>query len=180
MLLHGVTLGIARADEHTKKDARNIRVENGRPLPECEASNRTRRISTDPFERQQRVFIVRQLAVVACDGLSRDRLQPLRPDVVAKWTPRSRDVRLVRNRQCVKRGKFLEPLGVLGQHTVDLRLLQHDLGHQNVIRVVSAAPRQIASVTAVPREQALTEAATIWRGRQRKRSGPTARLGHLV
>ena len=82
------------------------------------------------------------------DRLARDRLQPARPDVVAERIPRLGHLALGRGRQHLHRRKFSEPLGVLRQHAIDLRLLQHDLGHEDVVRVVGLAPRQVAAVPA--------------------------------
>jgi len=46
---------------------------------------------------------------------------------------------------------------VLGQHAVHLGLLQHDLRHQDVVRVVGPPPRQIAAVPVVPAQQGPAE-----------------------
>jgi hypothetical protein len=63
-----------------------------------------------------------------------------------------------------------------------LRLLQHDFGNENVVRIVGLAPRQIAAVAAVPRQQPLPETAAIgWdRQRERARAGVLLLDGHFV
>jgi hypothetical protein len=68
------------------------------------------------------------------------------------------------------------------QHAIDLRLLQHDFGNENVVRVVGLAPRQIAAVAAVPGQQPLPETAAIGRDRQRERARASVLLldGHFV
>ena len=89
-LLHRVTLRIALADEDAIQHARHVGVENGLALAEREAANRAGGVLADALERQQRLAIARQLAVVVLDRLLRDGLQALRPDVVAERPPRLR------------------------------------------------------------------------------------------
>ena len=64
MALHRVALGIALADEHAEQHARDVGVENGRALAEREAADRAGRVGADALERQQRLLVGRQLAVV--------------------------------------------------------------------------------------------------------------------
>ena len=68
-----------------------------------------------------------------------------------------RDVAFVGGRKRRERRVAIQPLVILGQHAVDLRLLQHHLRHEDVIRVAGAAPRQIAAVGAIPRQQSSGE-----------------------
>ena len=70
---------------------------------------------------------------------------------------------LRRRRQRLERRILVEPLGVLRQHAIDLRLLQHDLGDEDVVRVVGLAPWQVAPVASVPRQQPLAKPAPIRR-----------------
>ena len=98
-------------------------------------------------------LVVGQRAAVARDRLARDRVQPARPDVVAERVPGLDDVALGRRGQRLERRIAVEPLVVLRQHAIDLRLLQHDLGDEDVIRIARLAPRQVASVPPVPGEQ---------------------------
>ena len=82
------------------------------------------------------------LSAVGRDRLSRDRLQPLRPDVVTERPPRLRDIAFGRIGERFERGILLEPLVVFRQHAIDLRLLQHDFRDEDVIRIGCLAPRQ--------------------------------------
>ena len=93
MPLHRVALRIALADEHAEQHARDVGVENGGALAEREAADRAGRVGADALEREQRLLVGRQLAAVARDRLARDRLQALRPDVVAERIPRRRSLR---------------------------------------------------------------------------------------
>ena len=88
----------------------------------------------------------------------------LRADVVAERIPRLGHVVFAAPSASASQRRILvEPLGVFRQHAIDLRLLQHDLGHEDVVRVVGLAPRQIAAVAAVPGQQPLPEAPAIGR-----------------
>ena len=116
---------------------------------------------------------------------SRDRLQAVRPDVVAERPPGLRDVTLRGRRERVERRVLLEPRVILRQHAIDLRLLQHDFRHEDVVRVVRPAPRQVAPVPPVPGQQPIAEAAAV--GRRRQRGECTARsarwgaaTGHII
>jgi hypothetical protein len=64
---------------------------------------------------------------------------------------------------------------VLRQHAIDLRLLQHDLRHEDVVRVVGGAPRQLAAVDAIPGQKMTTKALPFGGRRQRLRAFRTRR-----
>ena len=120
-----------------------------------------------PLNDSSVVVVGRQLAVVLRDRLLRDRLQALRPDVVAERVPRPGDLRGRRLGQHRERRILAEPLVILRQHAIDLRLLQHDLGDEDVVRVVGVAPRQVAAVLAIPRQQVAAKALPQRRCRER-------------
>ncbi len=153
LLPHRVRLGIAAPDEHAKQDARDVGVQDGGALTECEAPDRAGGVRADALEGEQRGFVGGQLAAVTLDRLACDRMKPARPDVVAERPPRVRDVALVRGRERRERRVAIQPLVVLGQHAVHLRLLQHHFRDEDVVRIAGAAPGQIPAVGAIPRQQ---------------------------
>src|SRR5262249_27418502 len=73
-----------------------------------------------------------------------------------------------------------EELAVLGQHAVHLRLLQHDLGHEDAVRLARAPPGEVAAVSRVPGEQPALERADRSRLGQAHRAesttGPSGRM----
>src|SRR5215470_12543231 len=167
MLLHRVALEVAVADEDAEQDARNVGVENRGALAKREAADRAGCIRADALERQQRLFVRRQPTAVAFHGLSRDALEALRPDVVAEGIPRRRHILLGCGGERLERRILLEPLRVLRQHTIDLRLLKHDLRYEDVVRVVGLPPGQVATVAPIPGQQAVAEPPAVgWRGQR--------------
>ena len=185
MTLHRVALRIAVGDEDAKEHARDVGVEDRRALAERKAADRAGRVGADALEGEKRFFVGGQLAAVSGDRLARDRLQPLRADVVAERVPGVGHLLLGCGRERFERRVLVEPLGVLRQHAIDLRLLQHDLGDEDVVRIAGLSPRQIAPVAAVPRQQPVAKSAAIGRHRQRRRFGPASRLagalcGHIM
>src|SRR5260221_8679634 len=160
---HRVALGRAGADEEAEEAARDVGVEIRRPLAEGEAHDGARRVLADPLERPERRLVRRQLAAVALDRLACDRVEPLRADVVTERPPGLGDVGLRRIRQRAQARLFVQPLLVLRQDAVDLLLLQHDFGPEDVVRVASVPPRQTAPVRPVPLEEPAPEPLTVCR-----------------
>ena len=142
-----VRLHVAASDEDAEQDARHVGVENRGTLAEREASDRACRVLADPFEGEERLGIRRQLAVVSRDRLAGDCVQPARPDVVAERPPCGRNVHFGCSGERFERRIFLEPLVIFRQDPIDLRLLQHDLRDQDVVRVGGVAPRKVAAVS---------------------------------
>ena len=118
-----------------------------------------------PLNERSVGSVRRQLAAVALDRLARDGVQPARPDVVAERPPRLGDVGFRRVGERLQARILLQPLVVFGQHAIDLRLLQHDLGDEDVVRVAGVPPRQVAAVRAIPLEQPAPEPLSIGRNR---------------
>ena len=50
---------------------------------------------------------------------------------------------------------------ILRQHAIDLRLLEHHFGHEDVVRIVGLPPGQIASVAPVPLEEPPAESLSV-------------------
>ncbi len=166
-------LDVATAEKHTQEHAGDVGVDDGGTFTKREAANRSCRVCANAFERSQRFFIRRELSAESLHGFARDRLQPLGPNVIAKRVPRVGHI----FRRCIgercKGRIFLEPLLVFRQDAVDLRLLQHDLGDEDVIRVVGVAPGQITPIFAIPGQKPAAKALAYlrrWQGMRHERS----------
>ena len=158
MPAHGVGLQIASSDKDPEEHARNVGVEYRGALTEREASHGTSGVLANALEREQRRLIRWQLPAIALDRLSSDAVKSPRPDVVAERSPGCRHVGFGGGGQHFERRIFFQPLGVLRQHALDLRLLQHDLGHEDVVGIRSLSPRKVASVASIPCQQSSSEA----------------------
>ena len=167
---HRVRLVIAVRDEDAEQYAGDVRVQDRRTSPECKAQNGAGSVGADALEGSQRRLVARQHTAVAGHRLSRDRLQAPGPDVVAEWVPCPRHVCFGRRRERGKARILLEPFAILRQHPIDLGLLEHHLGNEDVIGVGRAAPGQIAAVAPIPGEQPAAEALAFIRAGQGEHS----------
>ena len=144
MTLHRVALGVALPTKMRKRTRRRSCRESRRARRTRSCGSR-RRYAPMPLNEQGRL-IRGQLAAVVRDRLARDRLQALGrmlPERYRSWSLRAPAPPPAR-----RTTDILEPFGVFRQHAIDLRLLQHDLRHEDVIRVVRRPPRQVPSVAA--------------------------------
>jgi cob(I)alamin adenosyltransferase len=80
-------------------------------------------------------------------------MEPPRPHVVAERPPRLGHFVNRRIGQAPERRVLFEPFVVLRQYAIDLGLLEHHLGDEDVVRVGGPPPRQVAAVRAVPRKE---------------------------
>ena len=80
-----------------------------------------------------------------------------RPPVVAEAGPECQHLVDGRSRKLVDAREAVQEALVIGQHGFHPGLLQHDLGHPDAIRILRAAPGQIAPVAVEPGEQIAPE-----------------------
>jgi hypothetical protein len=172
----GVGLRVTRPDEHPKQDACNVRVEDGCAAAEREARQCSGRVSADALERSKRCLVRGQAPTVARNSFSGDRVQSLRPDVVPERIPRACNVGLRRVSKRRQARVLAEPLMVFGQHAIDLRLLEHHLRNENVVRVVGLAPRKCSPVVIVPSQQQTPEALTLLGTGKRETASPRSQM----
>ena len=177
---------VARQSELVREDPAHVGVHRGHVLVVGEDEDGARRVRADAGERAQAVGRARQLRRAAVrrggDGRRRALLQPPRPVVVAEALPAPEHVGERRRGEALERRPHLEPFDEARRHPGHLRLLQHDLADQDGVGVGGAAPRQVAPVVRVPREQALLQRTGASRGRRgeapaglmcRARGGPS-------
>jgi hypothetical protein len=80
-----------------------------------------------------------------------------RASVVAKALPRPKDLVFGSLRKRGEIGKPVEPLVIIRDHGDDLRLLEHELGNQDCVRIADSAPGEIAPMPTIPTQQATTK-----------------------
>jgi hypothetical protein len=165
------------------KHPRDVGVEDRGTLAEGETAYRAGRVRADAFEGEESRLVGGEFSAVPFDRLPGDRVQTARTDVVSEWPPRLRDVRFVCLGERRKGWILRQPFVVLGQHAIDLRLLQHHFRHKDVVRIAGLPPRQVAAVSAVPVEEPSPEAAAVIRlgenGRRILRWAAARGLGSL-
>jgi cob(I)alamin adenosyltransferase len=66
----------------------------------------------------------------------------------------------------MERRVLLEPLVIFRKDAIHLRLLEHDLGYQDAVRVARETPRQVPSVAAIPFKKTPSEQPARRRARQ--------------
>src|SRR5262249_14231693 len=144
--------------EDPGQNAANVRIDHGHWLLVGEARDRRGSVAPDALERPQAGDVSGQRATVLGYHLTGDLVQPHGAQVVAKALPGTDGFRPRRAGQVAESRKAFEPGVPFGNDAIDLRLLEHDLGDENGVRVARAAPGQVARVLAIPRHQALLNA----------------------
>src|SRR5262249_53595974 len=112
----------------------------------------------DPRQRAKRFRVARKASAVLRDYLARRAMREMCAAVVAEAAPQfehALDWRCRKARHVRKRG---EEALVIWDHGRDLRLLQHDLGEPDAVRIARTLPGKIAPAEALlPSDQALRE-----------------------
>ena len=80
-----------------------------------------------------------------------------RTSVIAEALPRAKHLILRSARKRGEIGKSAEPLVIIRNHGGDLRLLEHELGNEDCIRIAGPAPREIAPTPTIPTQHATTK-----------------------
>jgi len=149
----------ALAAEQARDHALDIAVDRTGAATECNCGDRRGRIRADAGQRPQLAFLVRKLAAVALDERARASVQIAGASVIAEPGPDLQHFLERRRGERADARPALEEFGVIGQNRADPRLLQHDLGEPDPIRIRALAgaraPRQLAAMPVVPGEQGL-------------------------
>ena len=111
------------------------------------------RVTADAGQCSHRRETAREPATTPVLHGYRNRVQIARPRIIAQALPRVEDVTF---RSPSQRGEIREtpePLIIIRDNRGNLRLLEHDLGHENGVGVASLAPRKNAAVLVIPIRQ---------------------------
>ena len=125
----------------------HVRVDGQDGLTQRKVPDRRSRVRPD----------ARQIGEIVRPTMRRDLLRcamQVQPaPVVAEPLPGANDLRGRSRGERLDRGPPLQPGEVPRDDSLDLGLLQHDLGNENRIRVSGLPPRQVAAVLREPGEQ---------------------------
>ncbi len=160
---------VDRRREHASQHARDIRVDQRRASLIGERGHSARRICSDARQGAKRLRVCRKLTfrAPAFGDLDRKTMEVARSRIVAETFPRLGDASGWRARHVAEGRELAEKLAVFRDDSRDLRLLEHQLRHEHLVRAASPAPRQVARVSAVPGTKPATEVvAQYWVDRQ--------------
>jgi len=130
--------------EHAREHAGDVAVDERRALAKRDRRDRACGVRPDAGHRSELGGAARQRAGESRRDLARTGVEVARTRVVAEAGPRGEDVieRCVGER--LRRREARHPALPVRDHRTDARLLEHDLGDPDRVRVARASPRQIA------------------------------------
>lgn len=120
---------------------------------ECKAKNGARGVATDTAQSRETFKGIRQSTARFSYHLLCNAQEPTGSKVVSKRAPKPFHLIERGGGQRFKGGVSVQKLVVLGQHAIYLRLVQHDFGYQDVVRVLGLAPWQVTPVARVPAQK---------------------------
>ena len=136
---------VRRISQHTCEHALDVAVQNRHALSKAKGGHRCRSGAAYSRQSLQSQSRLRKLATVLAGNLLRAAVQISRARVIAQATPQPQHLVQVSGGQCQHIRKALQEAGVIVQHRAHLRLLQHDLGQPNAVRVAGVLPGQRAA-----------------------------------
>lgn len=131
----------------------DVAVEDGRGLIEGDAANRAGRVASDAGEGENVVESFWKSAAVFRDDSLRGFLQVADAGVIAEAFPEFVNLCRACFRQGFDIGQFAQPAFPIRDNCFDLRLLEHDFGNPDGVRIMRAPPRQIAGAGIKPSQQ---------------------------
>ena len=134
-------------------DAQHVAVHRRNRQAKGDRSDRAGGVFADAGQREQLIVIGRQFPAVFRADLDRSAVQIAHPGIVAQPLPELHIHALVRRSKRRNIRQRLHPAVKIAAHSLDARLLQHDLAHPHAVRRGPAAPRQIAVALIIPCEQ---------------------------
>ena len=144
--------GVKRSPADSRQHAGDVGVDHGDIALERKGQHGAGRVGTDPRERQQRIEVVGQPAIVAFDDHLSGRLQVPSSARIPEALPQAQHVAQRCRRARGRVGVGIKERPPLRDHPVGLGLLQHHLGDEDRPRVTLAPPRQVAQLCHAPRE----------------------------
>ena len=148
---------IEAREKHATHHPFRVRVDSRGTPAVREGRYRARGIRTYSGKPFQGVRLRGQHSVVLLHDDPRESVQILGSAVVAQTVPGLANLAGRRTRERLDRRIPSQKPRIVVLNPRDLRLLQHELGHEDLVRVAGAAPRKIASHFPVPLQQSALE-----------------------
>lgn len=140
-------------DEYARKEAFDVRVQNGGLNIKGEAQKGSGRGATDPREGLRFQGRSRELTPMAVRDLAGGPVKIFRPGVVPQSIPRLTDLTRPGRGERLDRRVSLEKSVIESQDPIDLGLLKHDLGNENSVRIPGLPPGEISAMGSKPPEK---------------------------
>lgn len=136
--------------ENARKQTRDIRFDNRHRLIERESCDGVSGVTADTGKFAKGGRIARQNSTMSILYDLRDGEEIACAAVVTESLPGVQDVVLRRAGQGGEIGEPTEPLIIIRDNGSDLRLLEHELGDEDGVRIVPASPGKGAAVRSIP------------------------------
>src|SRR6185437_3568230 len=169
--------GIAVDSGVAREHAAHVAVEDRAPLAARECRDRRGGGAADARQRGEIVEAARKPAAETIAHLASGAMQVAPPGVIAEPAPEREHLVEVRGGEIGNRRPAREEALVVRDHRLDARLLQHDLGEPDAVRVAGSLPGQrVAALAALPLDDPGCERCRRARLRHRPMMPQTARL----
>jgi hypothetical protein len=143
--------------EESRQDAPHVGVHDRLILAERDAHYGPGGVAPDARQLQKLFSALRDFPAVVAQHDLGGSVEMARAGVVPQPFPRFEHFIERGAREALQRRKSFKKSSVILAHALHLGLLEHNLGDQDMIRVVGRAPRQIALMAAVPREKRFSD-----------------------
>jgi ribonuclease HIII len=155
--------------EQAREQAGHVGFYHWQGLMESKGGDCVRRVTPDAGQLPDGGDVIGKNAALPavqdfCGGVEISRAL-----VIAQALPTAKHIVFRGARQRNEIGETAKPLVVIRNYRGDLRLLQHEFGHQNRVRIAGLAPGEIAAMLAKPAQKRTSECANFcWRGHDLK------------
>ena len=143
--------------EKPRQNATGVRFDDRNRLIEGKAGHCVRGVFPDSGKLSHLLDFAREVSAMSIHNRFCGGVEISRASVIAEALPHSKHFAFGSARQRGEVGKPAEPVVIIRDDGDDLRLLEHELGHENCVRIVRPAPRKIAPVCKIPTQQATTK-----------------------
>ena len=129
---------------------------------EGKAGKGVRGVSPDAGELPHLVDCPRELSAMSIHDRFCCGVEISRASVIAEALPCPKHLIFRSARKGWEIRKCVQPLVVIRYDGSDLRLLEHELGDEDCVRIARAAPREMTSMAAIPLEKRAAKSANVW------------------
>jgi hypothetical protein len=143
--------------EKPRQNATRVRFDDRNRLIKGKTSHCVRGVFPDSGKLSHLLDFAREVSAMSIHNRFCGGVEISRASVIAEALPHSKNFVFGSACNGGEIGKPAEPLVIIRDDCGDLRLLEHELGHENCVRISGPAPRKIAPVPKIPTQQATTK-----------------------